>query len=115
MANQDAYILASLLTDSGVNRKNIPSVAEVYNSVRCPAANAILLASRDQGKWCELDHPRFKSVNEGDMVSKERLDRLCNDISSAWDWIWKTSAESDRQKALDMLSSKYAKDACSFM
>ncbi|KAF5339762.1 hypothetical protein D9611_009071 [Ephemerocybe angulata] len=115
-AIEDAYILASLLTNQEATRKNIPKIAEVYNAIRCPAANKILLASRDQGKWCELDHPRLKGVCEGDMVSKEKLDGLFKDISQAWDWVWKTSAECDRKRALDMLSTPHrAEESCVFM
>lgn len=107
--------MASLLTNEEATCKNIPRIAEIYNSIRCPAANAILLASRDQGKWCELDHPRLKNVSEGDTVPQDKLDRLGNDISQAWEWVWKTTAEGDRQRAAEMLSAKQAEGNCVVM
>ena len=74
------------------------------------------MASRDQGKWCELDHPELEGVNEGDTLPKERMDGLCRDISKAWEWVWTTSAETDRQMAIRLLGKKeVGPGACSVM
>ncbi|TFK18990.1 salicylate hydroxylase, partial [Coprinopsis marcescibilis] len=104
-AIEDAYILASLLTQPGVTRDSIPAIAEVYSNVRCPAANAVLLASRDQGKWCELDHPHplLQGTKEGEVVGNAVLDDVFADISEAWEWVWRGSAETDRERAVEML------------
>lgn len=106
-AIEDAYILASLLTDRFCeDRNSIPHIAEVYNTIRCPAANAILLASRDQGKWCELDHPGLTNFKEGDSVPSDMLDKVFADISEAWEWVWMSSAEDDKKRAIEMLKEK---------
>ncbi|KAG2004822.1 salicylate hydroxylase [Coprinopsis cinerea AmutBmut pab1-1] len=115
-AIEDAYILASLLTDPSCRgRQSIPKIAEVYNTIRCPAANAILLASRDQGKWCELDHPGLADFKEGDQVPNELLDKVFSDISEAWEWVWTSSAEDDRKKAVELLNGKREEGSCSVM
>jgi len=55
-------------------------------------------------------------VREGDIVGEEKLDVLGKDIGTAWEWVWKTSAETDRERALRMLGEGEREEAgCAIM
>ncbi|KAF8180860.1 salicylate hydroxylase [Pholiota molesta] len=71
-------------------------IAEIYNDIRCVEGNRALEAAIG----CGLEH-----VKEGDSnVDTEVLDALGKELSQAWSWVWKDSAEDDRIRALERLN-----------
>ncbi|KAH6909781.1 salicylate hydroxylase [Coprinopsis sp. MPI-PUGE-AT-0042] len=66
-------------------------------------------------EWCELDHPGLTNFKEGDKVPNEQLDKVFADISEAWQWVWMSSAEDDRQRAVEMLNTKREQGSCTIM
>jgi len=65
--------------------------------------NSVTSLSREQGLRYELLGAGFESVQEGDVVSAEKLTELGRTIERDWEWTWKTSPCDDLQKSLSML------------
>ena len=103
---QDAYILANLLSSEACTRQNILQVAELYNSIRCPAGNKALKQAIDMGKRLNLEYHGLESLTEGDeFVNHDVLDSLGKSVSEIWEWVWMDSAESGKVSAMEMLKS----------
>lgn len=102
-AVEDAYILASLISDKLCTRKTVPKVSEIYNTIRCPMANQVLERSLVSGRLCQLVTPGFESVIEGQEVPLENLIAVFQHFSKDLEWVWNESADVDRMRALDML------------
>ncbi|KAF8964497.1 salicylate hydroxylase [Flammula alnicola] len=106
-AIEDAYILANLLCHKLSTKEMVPKVSEVYNAVRSPEGNRVLQGSILSGRLADLVSPGFENVKEGDTdVPLEKLQELAGLMGKEWDWVWKSSAEGDRKRALEMLESE---------
>lgn len=55
------------------------------------------------------------NFKEGDQVPNDQLDRVFADISEAWEWVWMSSAEDDRRRAVEMLNVKREEGSCNVM
>ncbi|PPQ69425.1 hypothetical protein CVT24_001474 [Panaeolus cyanescens] len=100
-AIEDAYILANLIAESTKrNRFDVARIARVYDTIRLPFANFVLTGSRDQGMLYEFITPDFEDVREGDVVAKEKLDKLAGQIKMGWSWMDETSPLPDKDRAL---------------
>lgn len=100
---QDAYVLAALIAKAACNPLDTSRIPEIYNSIRRPLGNQVLIDSRTQGLRSQLIAPGFEDVKEGDFVPMSKLLDLFEDMLRAWDWMWTTSAEDDRKRAVDMM------------
>jgi salicylate hydroxylase len=102
---QDAYVLASLLSDKSCAKGSILKIAEIYNDIRCVEGNRALEAAIGCGRRLHLIFPGLEHVKEGDSnVDTEVLSALGKELSQAWSWVWKDSAEDDRIRALERLN-----------
>ncbi|KAI0630150.1 FAD/NAD-P-binding domain-containing protein [Trametes polyzona] len=93
-AIEDAFILAELL---GHARTTLPTLTHAlcaYESVRLPMANRVLQGSRESGDMYEFNGTLGDS-----------LERLGPQIGRQWDWLWETTPEGERAKALGMLTT----------
>lgn len=87
-------------------RQESPSicrVTDIYSTSRKPFVNWVVSLSREQGLRYELLGAGFEDVQEGAMVSRERLTELGRTIERDWEWTWKTSPCDDLKKALSIL------------
>lgn len=101
---QDAYILASLLSDKSCAKARTLKIAGIYNDIRCVEGNRALEAAIGCGRRLHLIYPGLERIKEGDSdVDTEILDALGKELSQAWSWVWKDSAEDDRVHALERL------------
>ncbi|KAF9002468.1 salicylate hydroxylase [Cyathus striatus] len=103
-AIEDAYILASLLTNEKCNKKTLSTVSKVFSEIRQPVGNKVLDDSRKQGMRCQLVASGFDDVEEGREVDIERLRELFEDFSYAFDWVWNSSADKEREEANNLFS-----------
>lgn len=82
----------------------MPHILDIYNKIRRPFGNRVLLASRQQGLYYEMNGPGFEDVTEGDnSVPLDKLEELMRTILKSWEWAWTTSADDDVQRALELL------------
>ncbi len=96
-ALQDAFVLAEVLGHRHTSRSSIPRALTAYERVRLPMANHVLNGSRQSGNMYEFNGPL------GD-----NLVPLGPLIGSQWDWLWDTTPQSERDRALGMLQSMRA-------
>ena len=101
---QDAYVLANLLCDKACTKETLLKVAEIYDKVRRPFGNAILEKSRLTGRIGQFLSPGLEDIVEGDdKVPSERLRAIIQEYIDSLEWVWKESAETDKERALSML------------
>ncbi|TFK91603.1 FAD/NAD(P)-binding domain-containing protein [Polyporus arcularius HHB13444] len=96
-AIEDAFVLAEVLGHRHTSRSAIPRALTAYERVRLPMANHVLEGSRQSGNMYEFNGPL------GD-----NLVPLGPLIGSQWDWLWDTTPQSERDRALGMLQSMRA-------
>lgn len=66
--------------------------------------NGVLEKSRTAGRLCQLLTPGLEDIVEGDdQISVERLQGILQEFDKSLEWVWKESAEVDRERALSML------------
>ncbi|KAI0708960.1 FAD/NAD-P-binding domain-containing protein [Cerioporus squamosus] len=93
-AIEDAFILAEVLGHRHTSRSTLPRALTAYERVRIPMANHVLEGSRHSGNMYEFNGPL------GD-----NLVPLGPLIGSQWDWLWDTTPQSERDRALEMLQN----------
>lgn len=103
-SSKDAYILAALITKAAQNRISVARISEAYDIVCRPAGDRVVAASRTQGELCQFRAPALNDIKEGDEISVGRLADLFETVIRAWDWVWATSIESEKNRALDILN-----------
>jgi salicylate hydroxylase len=118
-AIEDAYILGETLNYVFLSRSgaaSTPSASlleralKVYEQVRLPLANSVLVKSRDNGRMYSLSYPGcraedlFEAGEDGKPRPRagkvERMEKILND---QWSWAWTTTIEDDRDKAMRLL------------
>ncbi|KXN91574.1 Salicylate hydroxylase, partial [Leucoagaricus sp. SymC.cos] len=100
---EDAYILAALLTQcSQLSMCRMSRLAQVYNSMRVPAAIALSKASADQGDLYNLEGPGFECFKEGDYIPREQLVELFRIVEQKWSWT-ASDPQLDRIRATELL------------
>ncbi|KJA15916.1 hypothetical protein HYPSUDRAFT_71778 [Hypholoma sublateritium FD-334 SS-4] len=103
-AIEDAYILANLLCHGSSTRESIPKIAEIYNDIRCPEGNRVLQASIEFGRLLDLTHPCVEGYKEGfNSNPVEILKALGKKVGEELEWIYKSSVERDKRRALHMM------------
>lgn len=92
-----------MIAVSGGRRDLVPEISRIYNDIRCPAGNKVLLASRESGLFCELVAPGFEDIVEGDTtLPLNKLVKLFDDVEEGWRWA-SESAEKVREHAVAIL------------
>lgn len=108
---QDAYILASLLTEPSTPRalstQFINRLADIYNAVRVPPAIAMSKATIETGYLCHLETPMFAEFKEGDNIPEEVLRGAARAAGRNWAWT-NTDPEEDRRIAVKLLGAPRA-------
>ncbi|KAF8193048.1 salicylate hydroxylase [Pholiota molesta] len=103
-AIEDAYILATLLSDKACTKDTIPKITQIYDDIRCAQGNRALELAIACGRKLDLIYPGLEHVKAGDAdVDKAVLDGLGKALSEEWAWVWKDTVEDDRVRALAML------------
>ncbi|KAF9531463.1 salicylate hydroxylase, partial [Crepidotus variabilis] len=101
---EDAYILASLLTSPSCNKAEIHKVADIYDLVRCGSGNSIARESREVGRLAQLSSPGMEQYTENDRsIPLSRLEDTMRRIRDRMEWLWLTTAEPERIRALNLL------------
>lgn len=116
-AIEDAYILGEIFgrvftAGSGA----VPSASllehafKIYEQVRLPLANSVLMKSRDNGRMYCLSYPgcRPEDLFERDQNGKVQLgtgnvERMEKIFNAQWSWAWTTTIEDDRDRAMRLL------------
>ncbi|KAH9931165.1 FAD/NAD(P)-binding domain-containing protein [Epithele typhae] len=97
-AIEDAFILASVLGHPSTDRQTLEAALQAYERVRLPIANHALRGSRESGDMYEFNGP----VRDDLAVLGPRIGRQ-------WDWLWESTAQGERDRAIGMLRSTKAK------
>ncbi|KZP25870.1 FAD/NAD(P)-binding domain-containing protein [Athelia psychrophila] len=104
-AIEDAYVLAALLSHSKCTLASLPCVLHIYDAVRRPKATAVWHLSRTNGMIDEFAGAGYEHIGTNDgNVSSETLAKMAKETEKNYDWAWKTSAETDREEAVSMVS-----------
>ncbi|KXN83799.1 Salicylate hydroxylase [Leucoagaricus sp. SymC.cos] len=108
---EDAYILASLLTQTSESHplpmQRISHLVDVYNTVRVPLATSFAKASINQGRYYGLEAPGFEHIKEGDDVPRDKLTALLRLADDNWSWTT-SNPESDKKRAMELLQESRA-------
>ncbi|CDO72514.1 hypothetical protein BN946_scf184980.g55 [Trametes cinnabarina] len=94
-AIEDAFILAEILGHPSTTLSTLSQTLSAYEAVRLPMANHILKGSRESGTMYEFNGPY------GDDFA-----RLGPQIGKQWDWVWMTTPQEEREKALQLAQAK---------
>ena len=89
---QDAYILAEVLGHPDTTKTTLHRAISAYERVRLPTANHVLRESRRSGDMYEFNGPL------GDDLAP-----LGPQIGRQWDWLWQTTPQSERDRAISMV------------
>ena len=89
---QDAFILAELLGHRQTTLSTLPRALTAYERVRLPMANHVLTGSRQSGNMYEFNGPLGDNLVPLGLL-----------IGSQWDWLWDSTAQTERDRALAML------------
>lgn len=107
---QDAYVLSYILSDvSGTNLKSqVHLITQVYDAIRRPIGNAVLVSTKACGKLTELtdDENELPFVKEyDDRVPHEVLEAYMKKLEHHWKFLWNAfdTVEEQCQNALNML------------
>jgi hypothetical protein len=97
-------------------RRSAPSVSllekafKVYERIRLPLANSVLMKSRDNGRMYCLSYPGCRpedlfEVDEGGRLrlGAEKVERMEKILGAQWSWAWTTTIEDDRDQAMRLL------------
>ncbi|KAI8992893.1 FAD/NAD-P-binding domain-containing protein [Trametes punicea] len=94
-AIEDAFILAELLGHASTTLPVLPEALSAYEAVRLPMANHVLKGSRESGDMYEFNMPLT-----------DDLSRLGPHIGKQWDWLWETTPQGEREKAIELFLEK---------
>ena len=90
---QDAYILAEVLGHPDTTLTTLSRALSAYERIRLPMANHVLKGSKQSGDMYEFNGPL------GDELAV-----LGPQIGRQWDWLWSTTPQSERDRALRMVN-----------
>lgn len=109
-AIEDAYILSSLLQHPACTRKTLPEAIKIYDNIRRPFSQRIWRNSRKAGliydfNWPGLSDKEVMHQAEGGRwyADLDALRRLGNHVQELQEWTWRTTIDSDRARAIEML------------
>ncbi|KAI0745659.1 FAD/NAD(P)-binding domain-containing protein [Earliella scabrosa] len=91
-AIEDAFILAEVLGHHSTMLSTLTRALTAYERVRLPMANHVLKGSRQSGNMYEFNG-----------CLGDNLAPLGPMIGSQWDWLWDTTPQSERERAVGML------------
>ncbi|RPD59761.1 FAD/NAD(P)-binding domain-containing protein [Lentinus tigrinus ALCF2SS1-6] len=91
-AIEDAFILAEVLGHRQTTLSTLSRALTAYERVRLPMANHVLKGSRQSGNMYEFNGPLA-----------DNLVPLGPLIGSQWDWLWDSTPQTERDRALGML------------
>lgn len=85
-AIEDAYILARALADwlDASSSSSLREWMELYQRIRLPRAQRIVVTSREMGELYELEKPEIV-----DLPYDEAVSRIADDLNARMKWIWK--------------------------
>jgi len=116
-AIEDAYILGEILSRvftacSGAApfAPLLEHALKVYERIRLPLANSVLMKSRDNGRMYCLSYPGCRPEDLFEMDEDGRLklgagkvERMEQILGAQWSWAWTTTIEDDRDRAMGLL------------
>jgi len=107
-AIEDGYVLSALLSHPETTLRNIPLVLQVYDEVRRPIAQEFSRRSLLTGQTLLLEKMEgvTKEISAAGLVSKEKLLGLREQLSDLFQWTQATSADRDREMALEIFESR---------
>ncbi|PPQ78461.1 hypothetical protein CVT25_011856 [Psilocybe cyanescens] len=101
-AIEDAFILASLISDPLCTKQMISKVSQIYDTVSRPRGNRAMRLSRLTGELSELIAPGL----EGDaQASSDILERAFQAYEDGLHWVYEDLPHEGRKQALEMLHS----------
>ncbi|THU98534.1 FAD/NAD(P)-binding domain-containing protein [Dendrothele bispora CBS 962.96] len=127
-AMEDSYILGGivsrlpyLLAKGATPTKNdldqiVPHMLQVYDTIRQPFGNSIMMRARKQGFYYEFNAEELVNTpkSENGQATVQPLENsfwiplLQNAFTNHWSWAWKSpTAEDDLRRAEDMLKMQY--------
>ena len=116
-AIEDAYILGEILDriftscpGAAPPELLLEHAFKVYEQIRLPLANSVLMKSRDNGRMYCLSYPgcRPEDLFEIDENGEQQLgagkvERMEEIFIAQWSWAWTTTIEDDRDQAMRLL------------
>ena len=116
-AIEDAYILGEILnriftacSGTAPSALLLEYSLKVYEQIRLPRANSVLMKSRDNGKMYSLSYPGCRpedlfeiDENGGLQLGAGKVERMEKIFDAQWAWAWTTTIEDDRNQAMRLL------------
>ena len=116
-AIEDAYILGEILSrvftacsGAAPSAPLLEHALKVYERIRLPLANSVLMKSRDNGRMYCLSYPGCRPEDLFEMDEDGRLklgagkvERMEQILGAQWSWAWTTTIEDDRDRAMGLL------------
>ena len=116
-AIEDAYILGEILgriftacSGAAPPALLLEHAFKVYEQIRLPLANSVLMKSRDNGRMYSLTYPGctpedlFEIDENGRLqLGAGKVERMEKIFDAQWSWAWTTTIEDDRDQAMRLL------------
>ncbi|KAJ2921301.1 hypothetical protein H1R20_g15789, partial [Candolleomyces eurysporus] len=103
---EDAYFLATLLSNPSVTVRDIPKVLSVYDAVRRPFAVEVCRRSHLNGSFYTMNHPEFKTriaKCTSQAEQEQVLKQLGEAVKNNWEWAWSSSFNDCMEAGVVML------------
>ncbi|TFK16620.1 salicylate 1-monooxygenase [Coprinopsis marcescibilis] len=104
---EDAYFIATLLSNPAVTVRDIPKVLAVYDAVRRPFALDVCRRSHLNGSYYTMNNPDFKyrlaETQAGTPEQEKILKELGVAIKNNWEWAWTVPFDDNMEAGLVML------------
>ena len=121
-AIEDAYMLGEILnrvftacSGAAPSAPLLEHAFRVYERVRLPLANSVLMKSRDNGRMYCLSYPGCRPEDLFEMDEDGRLqlgagkvEKMEEIVGAQWSWAWTTTVEDDRDQAMQLLDEVLA-------
>jgi len=121
-AIEDAYLLGEILnrvftacSGTAPSAPLLEHAFKVYEQVRLPLANSVLMKSRENGRMHCLSYPGcrvedlFEMDEDGSLqLGAGKVERMEKLLGAQWSWAWNTTIEDDRDQAMRLLDEVLA-------
>ena len=91
--------------------ETLPITLKIYEEIRLPRGNDVIVRSRRNGQYFELLHSNIQdlrntNINEDDSDARVRLQNLFRALKENLEWAWTTSPVDDKEAALELLQKR---------
>lgn len=94
-------MIGTLLAHPSASASTLPRILEIYDTLRRPFAQSMVVRSRRSSQLLFDEIPRAVSLGQ-----EHKVQELGEELEDNWKWCWTTTFDADLEMAVDMLKSE---------